>query len=62
MNNVIYICSTKLNKKIISDKVFDKNESIFWLFYFSKILLTSSIPDFGELFSNNNDNLLNRYF
>jgi len=62
-NNKIYICSAMFfNKNLIENKYFDYNESVFWLYYFSKILLSMSLPNFYELIAFNNQNKLDKYF
>ena len=50
------------NKNLIENKYFDYNESVFWLYYFSKILLSMSLPNFYELIAFNNQNKLDNYF
>ena len=43
------MCSTILSKETIINRYFDKDESIYWLYFFSKFLLCMSLPNFEEL-------------
>ena len=62
MNNQIFMCSTILNKQTINLRCFDKNESIYWLYYFSKYLICMSLPNFNEILLEQNTKRIERYF
>ena len=49
-NKNIYICSVSFQKDIILNSYFDYFEQVRWLYYFSKILLSTSLPNFKEIF------------
>lgn len=60
--NQIFLCSTMFNKDIIQSNYFDKSESTYWLYHFSRILICMSQPNFEEAFNISNDNKIARYF
>lgn len=50
------------NNDVVVKKYFDKKESIYWLYHYSKILLSTSLPNFYELISSNLQKRIDRYF
>jgi hypothetical protein len=62
-NNKIYLCSVMFfNNDVIEKKYFDKKESIYWMYHFSKVLLSTSLPNFFELVAANLQKRIDRYF
>jgi hypothetical protein len=50
------------NNDVITKRYFDKKESIYWMYYFSKILLSTSFANFFELVATNIQKRIDRYF
>ena len=44
------------------NKNFDKDESIYWLYFFSKFLISMSLPNFDEIIFEKNQERIKRYF
>jgi hypothetical protein len=44
------------------NKYFDKDESIYWLYFFSKFLISMSLPNFDEIIFEKNKERIKRYF
>lgn len=56
------MCSTNYTKQTILNRYFDKDESVYWLYFFSKFLLCISLPNFDEIIFEKNKERIKRYF
>lgn len=57
LRNQVYICSTKFFTQIIESQFFNKKESTYWLMYYMKLLLCTSLINFKELMSDTENDL-----